>query len=170
MNDKGKKMKRKIIPVFFIFAMVLSAFGCSNSTSGREAEKKSEPSQTVTQTDESSAQNVAQAAGKSNKKYFPLTRIVLITTGKACNCTMTRCKKGEEALKTAMAKHPDAPNVERIDFALDTEKANRLVDKYKAMMLPIIFFLDDGETLLSKFEGDFDWTEIDRELSKYKVK
>lgn len=81
---------------------------------------------------------------------------------------MARCARGEEALKKALKKHPDAPKVERFDYAIQTEKVTPLIKKYSAMMLPIIYFLDDGENLLWKVDGDFDWTDVDRALAKFK--
>jgi len=119
------------------------------------------------------ANKPAEASAPINKNPAPvdgtLARVIMITTGQACRCTLNRCKRWEEALKRALAKHPKAPAVERFDYNADKDKAKELMDKYPSTMPPAVYFLNPAGELLWKVEGDFDWTEVDAALKKYVV-
>lgn len=96
-----------------------------------------------------------------------LDRIVFVTTGKGCKCTMARCARGEEELKEALAGYPDAGGFERLDLSVDTNKAVSLMSKYPATILPIIYFLNSDGALLWKVEGDFDRIDVIAALKRY---
>lgn len=156
--------------VFVLSGVFLSGSRCENST---RAEKNEAFRETLTntsskadKTDIAESESTAEDAEKAD--YSPLSRIIFITTSKACHCTMDRCRRGEDALKTALEDHPGAPDVERLDYAKQRQKVMELVRKYKAVMLPIIYFLDEGDGLLWKADGEIDPGEIDRILESYK--
>ena len=126
MVEEGDDMKFKIFLkksflIFFIIAMFSQIIisGCTNSSAAKNNAPEAQP--------------VSSA---------PLSRIILVTTSKGCECTMTRCKNGEAALNEAIAKLAKAPPLERVDYAKDPKRARELIGKYPASLLPIIYFLN----------------------------
>lgn len=110
-----------------------------------------------------------QAAAEQNRVEGEksLTRIVFITTSRACDCTMTRCQNAESSLQKAITKYPKVPRPEQIDYASETERARKLISKYTAVMLPIIYFIDEDGNLLDGLEGEFSGEDISELLGRY---
>jgi len=116
-----------------------------------EAAKEKEP-----------AKDTEPAVGK-------LVKIAFVTTGKACKCTMKRCKLGGEALDAAMRKFPKAPAPEVLDYASDTdkEKVKALLKKHPVVALPALYFFGSEDALLDKLDGEFDEARVSGVLAKY---
>ncbi|UCD84617.1 MAG: hypothetical protein JSU92_00055 [Deltaproteobacteria bacterium] len=132
--------------VIFLFSFFASA--CSGKT------KSEDPGQTA----------VVENKAEGEKS---LAQIIFITTSKACRCTMDRCGNGEQALTAAMYRHPDAPQVERLDHAREKDRVNQIIKKYQAVMLPIIFFIDKDGNLLDTLEGEFYEEDVNEILDQY---
>lgn len=72
-------------------------------------------------------------------------------------------------MKAALAMYPDAPEMERLDNATEKEKSKELLSKFKAIMLPVVYFLDPDGNLLDKVEGELNFNEekISEFLAEY---
>ena len=96
-----------------------------------------------------------------------MVRIVFITISRACACTLTRCKKSEAALQKVLASYPNAPQMERIDFSEEQDKARSLTQKHGVFMLPVALFLDGKNGLLDILEGEFTEGDAKKALELY---
>ncbi len=106
--------------------------------------------------------------GKELNKVPP--KLMLITTSKACDCTLKRCQQGELTTGEVVRQFSGKVDYEMIDYAKETEKVNTLAKRYKLKFLPtLLFFGNDGE-LKSRIEGLVDKTKIEEELSSLGVK
>jgi len=61
---------------------------------------------------------------------------------------------------------PEAPEIERLDHSSpdDAERVKALLEQYPAMMLPVLYLIDDQGGLLDKLEGTFDEAKINAAL------
>lgn len=139
-------MKRilKSVYVFFVLSLLWSLCTCSSPSSSQEND--------------------------SSKVRGELARIIFITTSRGCQCTLTRCSAAEKVLQKVLKNYPHAPKVEKVDYAMEQNKALYFVKKYSAMMLPILYLVDADENLLWKKDGDFTEAELMDVMNKLAVK
>jgi len=152
--------------------ILLGSHGCTTQSSNpgnTSTEQVSSATRARADSPASAADNPVQDTDNPKKpaNQAALTRIIFITTSQACDCTMRRCRNGEQALNEALSKQTYAPQIERIDFARERDRAMGLVKKYSAMMLPIIYFIDQKDDLLQKLEGEFSAGDVSEILNKY---
>ncbi len=109
------------------------------------------------------------AATVEEKADGKLTSIVFLSSSKACRCVANRCKAATTALAAAMDQHPAAPEIERLDHSSsdDAERVKALLEQHPAMMLPVLFLIDDQGGLLEKLEGTFDEAKINATLDAH---
>ncbi len=147
MKHNRKNLKASVIFSTILLLLIFSS-SCSNATKNED-------------------QRPAAAEQKKAEGEKSLTRIVFITTSQACDCTMTRCQNAESSLEKAITKYPKAPRPEQIDYAREPERAKKLISKYTAVMLPIIYFIDEDGNLLDRLEGEFSGEDILELLGRY---
>lgn len=138
-----KKVVKSILAFEVLFGLFL-LHSCSTPSSSQES-------------------NLPKSQGK-------LARIIFITTSKGCQCTLTRCIEAEKILQRVLKNYPNAPKVEKVDYAVEQTKAIYFVKKYSAMMLPILYLTDSKENLLWKKDGDFNEAELVDVLNKLGTK
>jgi hypothetical protein len=91
--------------------------------------------------------------GPAAAKAPQLARVVLVTTSKACSCTLERCQAGEELFQQVFAgARPGL--VQRLDYSQDKEKAKEYIKKYHLIALPAVLFLDGQGNLLWSAVGE----------------
>lgn len=137
-----KKMV-KAFPPFIVLLVLGGLFSCSNSSSTQ----------------------ISLPNSQGN-----LARIIFITTSRGCQCTLTRCTDAEKVLTKVLKNYPNAPTMEKVDYAMEQNKALYFVRKYSAMMLPILYLVDVNDNLLWKKDGDFNEAELIDVLNKLAVK
>jgi thiol:disulfide interchange protein len=96
-----------------------------------------------------------------------LARIVYLWKSQACPCTADRCKKGDAALLIALQKFPQAPKVERLDVSTEAEKAQTLMAKHPAMILPVIYLFDAQDQKLEQLEGELTEAQVTEALARH---
>ena len=172
MKHIHKSLKATVmLSAVLLFLVFVSS--CSNTTKSEDpgqapTDKSGETNiPAVTNNEPEPASKSIESAPTAKAESGSLVRIVFITTSRACACTLTRCKNAESSLQKAMTKHPKAPKLERLDYAREPERVRKLISKYTAMMLPIIYFIDQDGNLLDGLEGDFYEEDINEILGKY---
>ncbi len=151
-----------------LLALLCGAAACSDSGGGGGFEKPGvENASSVASDRESKAASAERSVSLQDENAPALARIVFVTTSRACDCTMKRCENAEKVLNEAIAGHPEAPAVEKIDFATEKDRAMKIMEKYPAMMLPVIYFLDKDENLLQRLDGEIFGEEVYAVIEKY---
>lgn len=153
------KVKR-ISAWILTLALCVLAFSCASPAEDKKPEGKA-----VKPAADMQASDLGQGKPAEDQK---LGRIVFLTTSKGCDCTMNRCKKGEEAVKAATSGHPSVPEVERLDYAVDIEASRALLKKHPAMALPVVYLFDGKGELLEKLEGEFGEDRLSNALKKHR--
>ena len=156
----------KSAATFFALAMMLIiAAGCEKEQGKSDGGHEPCPSNFVVQPDEASkldgsTASAPAAAGK-------VTRLVLITTTQACECTMARCKKTEAALDKGLKEMTGLPSLETINMATEPDKAREIAMKHQASMLPVVLLLDEKDGLIVKLEGEFTEEDLIKALAAH---
>jgi len=109
----------------------------------------------------------AEGTDKSESNAAAALKIIFITTSEGCDCTMARCKKGEEALEKALTLFENVPPVERIDYAKEQDKARELSKKYGVSLLPVFLLLNEKAESLGMLQGEFEDPAVIEILSKH---
>ena len=85
-----------------------------------------------------------------------LARVVMITTTQACHCGLQRCGEVRKDLDQMLEQVGGGITLEVIDYAVDTEGAERMMEKFDVYMVPIVLLLnEDGEAVFGS-EWDLD--------------
>jgi hypothetical protein len=151
---------------FVLIFLALNSFACDQNKA--EKNKKLCPGNFVVQPENVSETNQGVVEGDTSVgENLKVSKIILLSTKKACPCTMKRCKNGEGVIKEVSKNYPDALSIENVDFEEQKEEAMKLIKKHKAIMLPVILFLDDKDNLLLKVEGEFSKEDITSAYAKY---
>ena len=173
-----KHRNRGVIPFALctVASLIVAAPAC---TGGHDADHATDPTclmpiepaptpAAALGNDQPPAVSAADSPGTAPKKDAVATRVVLVTASKACKCTMKRCKSGETVLETALKKFPEAPALERIDYAKEPDKAKALAQKYKmALFLPMILLLDGNADLVDVLQGELNETDVGEALGRH---
>ena len=172
MKHIHKSLKTTVI-LSAIFSLLILFSACSNTTKGEDpgqatTDKSGETNiPAVTNNEPEPASKPITSAPMAKAESASLARIVFITTSKACGCTLTRCQNGEAALQKVLASYPNAPQMERVDFAEERDKARSLTQKHAVFMLPVALLIDGKDSLLDKLEGEFTEAEAKKMLELY---
>jgi hypothetical protein len=162
---------KKSVAALAVLAMVLTmAIGCDQGPAETGEGHEPCPSNFVVQPEEVAKLDGSTAAAlvapaPSAEPARKLSRLVLITTTKACECTMKRCKGAEAALEKDLKEMPGLPALEKINMAEEPEKARELAMKHQAAMLPVVLLLDGKDELIVKLEGEFTEEDLAKALA-----
>jgi thiol:disulfide interchange protein len=99
-------------------------------------------------------------------KAPPLARVVLVTTSKACDCTLERCRAGEELVQQVFAKARPGL-LQRLDYAVNKNQAKEYIKKYHLFTLPALLFLDDQGNLLWSAVGELAGQPLAEKLAQF---
>lgn len=105
---------------------------------------------------------IGAAAAKSPQ----LARVVLVTTSKACSCTLERCQAGEELVKQVFAKARPGL-LQRLDYALNKDQAKEYIKKYHLIALPALLFLDAKGNVLWSAAGELAGQPLAEKLAQF---
>lgn len=150
-------LRAKLIIIVSAMMIFLGAFPAYSGSSNDKSDKN-EPV--------SGSEKATENSGKPEGDKSPKSKIVFITTSEACNCTMTQCKKGEEAMNKALELFENLPEIERVDYAKETDKARELIKKYGAGILPVFLLLNEKEEALGMLQGEFEQKAVEEILLK----
>ena len=109
---------------------------------------------------------VLMSSGAAAANAPKLARVVLLTTSKACSCTLERCQAGEELVKEVFAKARPGL-VQRLDYAQDKVKAKEYIKKYHLIALPALLFLDEYGNLLWSAVGELAGQPLTEKLAQF---
>lgn len=172
MKHIHKNLKATVmLSAVLLFVVFVSS--CSNTTKSEDpgqvpTDKSGETDiAAITNNEPEPASKPITSAPMAKSESASLVRIVFITTSKACDCTLTRCQNAEAALQKVLASYPNAPQVERVDFAEEQDKARSLTQKHVVFMLPVALLIDGKDSLLGKLEGEFTEADAKKTLHVY---
>jgi hypothetical protein len=75
-------------------------------------------------------------------------RVMMITTTRACQCGLERCREVDKSLRQTLEQLDSKIALEVVDYAEETESAERLMEKFDVYMVPIVLVIDgDGEAV-----------------------
>jgi hypothetical protein len=104
--------------------------------------------------------------GTAAAKSPQLARVVLVTTSKACSCTLKRCQAGEALVNQVFAgARPGL--VQRLDYAREKDKAREYIKKYHLIALPALLFLDEWGNLLWSAVGELAGQPVAEKLVQF---
>jgi len=107
------------------------------------------------------------AAGAAAAQPPPrLARAVLITTSKACACTLKRCQAAD-AVMAQVFSGARQRLLSRIDMATDKDAASSCIQNYRVMVLPSLLLLDAQGKLLWSAQGEMNREDITKQLSQF---
>jgi hypothetical protein len=113
---------------------------------------------------------VSEGAKAPGAEAPAASRLVFITTSRACACTMKRCLAAGRALGNAVESYSGIPPLEKMNLSTEPDKARELAKRYQANMLPVVLFLDDKDELLLKLEGEFSNEDINNSFARFFAK
>ena len=143
---------KTIVMLWAIFLFLVFVSACSNTTKSEDSNQAPAVNSgetdiaAITNNEPEPASKPITSAPMAKAESASLVRIVFITTSKACDCTLTRCQNGEAALQKVLASYPNSPQVERIDFAEEQDKARSLTQKHGVFMLPVALLIDGKDS------------------------
>ena len=106
------------------------------------------------------------AAGAGADKSPQLSRVVYVTTSKACGCTLERCQAGDALVNQVFAgARPGL--MQRLDYARDKDKAKEYIKKYHLFALPALLFLDEQGNLLWSAVGELAGQPLAEKLAQF---
>lgn len=91
-----------------------------------------------------------------------LPKAVLLTTSKACHCTLARCKEAEALLNNVFKSYEGKIEFRKIDYSFNPQEVETMAREYKVFMLPaVLFFGKNGE-----FKGKLDYQLTEENINK----
>ena len=90
--------------------------------------------------------------------------VVLITTTDACSCALERCRAVEECLGHKLGLLDDSIAFESIDYAQQTARAEKLMDRFDVHMIPIVLVIGGDGKAVYMSEWDLDENALQAEL------
>ena len=77
-----------------------------------------------------------------------VVKVVYLTASKGCPCTVKQARAADEVVAKIFTG-PRQALLERIDYAVETDKAKPYIQQYHLYTVPVIVFLDEKQGLLS---------------------
>lgn len=91
-----------------------------------------------------------------------LPKVVLLTTSKACHCTLVRCKEAEALVNNVFKSYGGKIEFKEIDYIFNPREVETMAKEYKVFMLPaVLFFSKNGE-----FKGKLDYQLTEENINK----
>ncbi|RJP75657.1 MAG: hypothetical protein C4532_00065 [Candidatus Abyssobacteria bacterium SURF_17] len=101
--------------------------------------------------------------GRENESEAGLSAILFVNE-LSCPCTREQCRVAEGIVQTLKENFSNRVRFDKIDYELENEKAKPLLQKYEAIMIPVLVLLE-GDRVLWKCE---DFSDENAVRSRFK--
>jgi glutaredoxin len=157
-SNRGKKPLAQAVRVLLLVSLVLG-FACIAAVTGKPGMKwasGASEKQNVSRPDEPAPQQESVRGVSA----------ILFVNELSCPCTREQCRVAEAIVQTLKEDFSNRVRFETIDYELQHEKAKPLMEKYDAIMVPVLVILDQGGNVVWRCEDFSDESAIRSRLEE----